>query len=430
MSTQTERCFSRKSSGRWGQGIRLNQVNFTSDPPARAAPRGPNLTRSSWGLARAAPPRAPSGSTSRSTRRTRRPGARADGPVRGARLGRHGPARQARRDDRARPLGQHLPRRAASTWTATASVGHDYSTQHADRDRAPGPRTSATRSSRPSSLAARRLIERLDPETTRMGHRELRRQREARRAARQLARAAARGARGDAAARRTRTAPTCTARSRPRSSRSRPRRPSAGRAPAARRSCCSPTACPTAPRAALRRADAPRCTPRATPRGARAHLRATRSGPIAAQRRSQNFEEIVSANGGELLVLDVARRDRRVRALHERGRRSRASSSRTRPAAQPGRAVRLFPDGSFDGFAPLTPGKNELRLTRGLGGRASSVAVTRWVTFEKTPPDPEKLERLRKQLEMRTLETRARRARARQARAERRKKKLEIQPGA
>src|SRR5882672_11225357 len=29
MSTQTERCVWRKSSGRWGQGMRLNQVNFT-----------------------------------------------------------------------------------------------------------------------------------------------------------------------------------------------------------------------------------------------------------------------------------------------------------------------------------------------------------------------------------------------------------------
>src|SRR5437899_2344097 len=28
MSTHTERCFSRKSSGRYGHGIRLNQVNF------------------------------------------------------------------------------------------------------------------------------------------------------------------------------------------------------------------------------------------------------------------------------------------------------------------------------------------------------------------------------------------------------------------
>ena len=35
-----------------------------------------------------------------------------------------------------------------------------------------------------------------------------------------------------------------------------------------------------------------------------------------------------------------------------------------------GRAVRLFPDGSFDGFAPLTPGRNALRVSvRGTDGR-------------------------------------------------------------
>src|SRR5215470_10734855 len=50
MSTQTERFFSRKSSGRYGHGIRLNQVNFMR--------RLPRENRSSRGravsLARAA----------------------------------------------------------------------------------------------------------------------------------------------------------------------------------------------------------------------------------------------------------------------------------------------------------------------------------------------------------------------------------------
>src|SRR5262245_64167075 len=34
MSTQTERYFRRKSSGRCGHGIRLNQVNFMASPPS------------------------------------------------------------------------------------------------------------------------------------------------------------------------------------------------------------------------------------------------------------------------------------------------------------------------------------------------------------------------------------------------------------
>src|ERR1051325_6601181 len=36
MSTQTEWCFSRKSSGRCGHGIRLNQVNFMGSLPIAA----------------------------------------------------------------------------------------------------------------------------------------------------------------------------------------------------------------------------------------------------------------------------------------------------------------------------------------------------------------------------------------------------------
>ena len=36
MSTQTERCFSRKSSGRYGHGIRLNQVNLSDTPRSPA----------------------------------------------------------------------------------------------------------------------------------------------------------------------------------------------------------------------------------------------------------------------------------------------------------------------------------------------------------------------------------------------------------
>ena len=36
MSTQTERVVCRKSSGRWGQGIKLNHVNFTSGLPCWA----------------------------------------------------------------------------------------------------------------------------------------------------------------------------------------------------------------------------------------------------------------------------------------------------------------------------------------------------------------------------------------------------------
>src|SRR5262245_18534775 len=43
MSTQTERCVWRKSSGRCGQGMRLNQVNFTGILPGVTRLRAPIL---------------------------------------------------------------------------------------------------------------------------------------------------------------------------------------------------------------------------------------------------------------------------------------------------------------------------------------------------------------------------------------------------
>ena len=49
------------------------------------------------------------------------------------------------------------------------------------------------------------------------------------------------------------------------------------------------------------------------------------------------------------------------------------------------------------------------------------------MTFEKTLPDPEKLERFRKQLEIRAVETELY-ERARTKRAERLKKELQVQP--
>ena len=33
------------------------------------------------------------------------------------------------------------------------------------------------------------------------------------------------------------------------------------------------------------------------------------------------------------------------------------------PSGQPGRAVRVFPNGSFDGYVPLAEGKNQITIT-------------------------------------------------------------------
>ncbi|MEE9279373.1 MAG: vWA domain-containing protein [Myxococcota bacterium] len=72
------------------------------------------------------------------------------------------------------------------------------------------------------------------------------------------------------------------------------------------------------------------------------------------------------------------------------------------------RAVRLFPDGTFDGYVPLVPGENLLRITiRGEAGGTHT--IDRRVVFEKTPSNtPEgkrRLASLLKELQIRTLET-------------------------
>jgi len=93
------------------------------------------------------------------------------------------------------------------------------------------------------------------------------------------------------------------------------------------------------------------------------------------------------------------------------------------------RAVRLFPDGSFDAYAPLVPGENRLRVTaRSAGGDQRS--VERRVFFVEVPAasaaDLEALKRLLEDLRARTLET-ERADRARRRLSEQRVRTLEIE---
>src|SRR5258706_107070 len=159
---------------------------------------------------------------------------------------------------------------------------------------------------------------------------------------------------------------------------------------------------------------------------ARAHARiyAYALGPPAAVARDR-FDEIVRANGGELLVLDhPADIIEFVPYL------SWTSIAKVRlentTNGEVGRAMRLFPDGSFDGFAPLQRGRNELRLTATSQGGAEASA-TCWVSYDKALPDPEKLARFRKMLEVRAIETELA-ERASVKREERLRKQLEIKP--
>lgn len=157
-----------------------------------------------------------------------------------------------------------------------------------------------------------------------------------------------------------------------------------------------------------------------------ARISAFALGPAAAQRRDL-FQEIVSANGGDLIVLEAPADIVEFAPYMSWTRVARIELENATTGA-PGRAVRLFPDGTFDGFAPLALGKNELRL-RAVSEGGASVTVTRWVTFEKALPDPERLARLRKLLELRTLETElAERARQKREQTLERQKQLEIRP--
>ena len=157
-----------------------------------------------------------------------------------------------------------------------------------------------------------------------------------------------------------------------------------------------------------------------------ARISAFALGPTAAERRGQ-FEEIVKANGGDLVVLDAAA-DIVEFVPYMSWTRIAKIELENATTGVAGRAVRLFPDGTFDGFAPLALGKNEIRLSAVSEGGAKET-ITRWVTFEKAPPDAEKLTRLRKLLELRTLETQlAERARVKREKTLEKQKRLEIRP--
>lgn len=154
----------------------------------------------------------------------------------------------------------------------------------------------------------------------------------------------------------------------------------------------------TARRAAIEGAE------RAASAGAR--LYAFALGKEAAS-QSSTFEEMVDVNGGELFIVE---RPGDVLAfvpyisLTQIERISVDNLS----TSLPGRAVRLFPDGSFDGFAPLRPGLNRLRVTIHAADGSEHV-VDRRVFYEKTSGETEQekraLEALLRTLRVRTLET-------------------------
>jgi Mg-chelatase subunit ChlD len=87
------------------------------------------------------------------------------------------------------------------------------------------------------------------------------------------------------------------------------------------------------------------------------------------------------------------------------------------------RALRVRPDGSYDAYVRLRPGENRLRVTaRGMAGDATT--ADRVVVYDDTRSDPEEAERMRKEIEIRTVEIELERA----ARAGKQRRVIELAP--
>src|SRR5262245_30010798 len=167
MSTQTERCVCRKSSGRCGQGMRLNQVNFTGILPGVTRLAAPILLIVLGAALAAGPARAD------------RVYLDVDAPLPGDVVREPLALCEVRGWAGTGLRGKHdviiVLDRSTSTFRSRGvdvdgdgSVGRDYTTKP--------PEEVVTCTSdfgdtivSAETLAARRLIERLDPETTRMG---------------------------------------------------------------------------------------------------------------------------------------------------------------------------------------------------------------------------------------------------------------------
>ncbi len=176
-------------------------------------------------------------------------------------------------------------------------------------------------------------------------------------------------------------------------------------------------------------ADATKFAVRAAKHAARAGIRihSFALGDVVAS-RPEVFQQMANATHGELLILE---KPGEIVNLVPHLSLTKLSHVRidNLSSSQPAKAVRLFPDGSFDAYAPLEVGKNILRITIH-GEDGAEHAIDRVVHFTKLRSDDDKgrqrLEALRKQLEIRTLETQLA-AEIRTRREEIRKRSLTIE---
>jgi hypothetical protein len=118
--------------------------------------------------------------------------------------------------------------------------------------------------------------------------------------------------------------------------------------------------------------------------------------------RPRVFVQMADANGGDLLI--VERPGEVIEYVpHLSLTKLRSVQVDNLSTGKSGRAIRLFPDGSFDGFVPVVPGENRLRVT--IEAEAGSTkSIDRTIHFEKVD-DPARLQQLLRQLEIRTVET-------------------------
>ncbi len=163
----------------------------------------------------------------------------------------------------------------------------------------------------------------------------------------------------------------------------------------------------------------------------RIHIYSFALGPKVAE-NPQVFIDIADASRGQLLLVERPG-DIVDFAPHLSLTGIRAIEVLNVTSGERGRAVRMFPDGSFDGFAPLVPGMNTIRLTA-TGEAGGEAVVEHQIRFEKTAADtPEgraRIAALLRELEARSIQMRlAEEIRARREELQLRlKRRLEIRP--
>lgn len=119
------------------------------------------------------------------------------------------------------------------------------------------------------------------------------------------------------------------------------------------------------------------------------------------------YEEITNVSGGELVLVDKP-----AEVIDFVPHLALTSIARVEidnlSSSERARAIRLFPDGTFDGYAPLREGWNQIRITS-IGADGYERVVDRRVFFEKTADVTQeqqaKARELIRDLKVRTLET-------------------------